>query len=53
MSHNNQGFSCFVKVISTRFSEWNLTFHFSKAIAMPSRPITAPYDRPVNYELFA
>jgi hypothetical protein len=30
MSHNSQGFSCFVKVISTRFSEWNLTFHFSK-----------------------
>jgi len=29
MSHNSQGFSCFVKVISTHFSEWNLTFHFS------------------------
>jgi len=26
MSHNSQGFSCFVKVISTRFSEWKAVF---------------------------
>ena len=52
MSHNSQGFSCFVKVISTRFSEWNLTFHFSIFFSSKFRFIIPAKHTPERFRIF-